>query len=269
MSSQAGKTSTRLWNVACCFVAGVLLVAGCEVQAPAEKDMLATGPDPDVVGAVSEKAARVIAAAGGLDVWSKAGKIDLSFVATFYREDGTYYLSEQGYEIYPWSNSVRISGREPGGDYSWQLQQGRFGVLQGLSQYEGLGVGVDNGCIAEGILALVTAPVRLLDKDVEFKWSAETVKLGGQWYEPVKRMVKRDVVDVAALRDAAFYQRRSTERMDMVLLGCGNSRDVLVVRGHDYRLLGRDGVMVPARIELFNADAGGRVKRRIIQLDLK
>lgn len=270
MSSQAGKISNRLSNVIWGLVAGVLVLAGCQTETASQQvDALATGPDVEAIGVISEDSERAIAAAGGLDAWSRVVQIDFECVATFYQEDGTFYLTEQKYEIFPWSNSVRISGREPSGEYAWQLEQGRFGVLRGLSQYEGLGVGADKGCIAEGILSLMTAPVRLLDKDVEFRWSDEMVKLAGQWYRPIKRVVNADALDAAGQRDAGFYQRRSTERVDMVLLSCGGSRGVLIVRGHDYRLLGRSGIMIPSKIEVFNADATGTVRHRIIQLDIK
>lgn len=276
MSSQVVPRSNRLSSVIWGFVAGAFVLAGCAMETAPQVDPLAIGPDVEAIGVVSEESGRVISASGGLDAWSKAKKIDFECVATFYQEDGTFYLTEQRYEFFPWSSSVRISGREPSGEYTWQLQQaprapggGRFGVLQGLSEYEGLGVGADKGCVAEGILSLVTAPVRLLDKGVEFRWSNETVNLGGQWYKPIKRVVNADAPDSAGLRDAGFYQSRSTERVDMVLLACGGSRGVLIVRGYDYRLLGRGGIMIPSKIEVFNADATGRVRHRIIQLDVK
>jgi len=269
MSSEAGKASCGFSNAVWCCVVCLLVFAGCEVQPSQTVDTLKTGPDLNAIGTVSEEAGGAIAAAGGLDAWSKIVKIDLECVATFYQEDGTFYLTEQLYEVYPWSNSVRISGREPGGEYSWQMQNGRFGVLEGLSEYQGLSVDVDNGCIAEGVLSLVTAPARLLDKDVEFKWSGEPVKLGGQWYRPGKRVVSGGETGAASVRDAAFYQRRSTERVDMVLLGCWSSRGVLIVRGHDYRLLGRESVMIPSKIEVFNADSAGRVRHRVLELNVK
>lgn len=270
MSSEVGQMSNRFSNVIWGLVAGILVFTGCEMETASQQgDTLAVGPDVAAIGVVSEEAGQAIDAAGGLDAWRKAKKIDFECVATFYQEDGTFYLTEQLYEFFPWSNSIRISGREPSGEYTWQLQQGRFGVLQGLSQYEGFGVGANKGCIAEGILNLVTVPVRLLDKDVEFRWSKEMVKFGGQWYKPTKRVVNADALDAAGLRDAAFYQNRSTERVDMVLLACVGSRGVLIVRGYNYRLLGRGGVMIPSKIEVFNADATGKVRRRIIQLDIK
>ncbi|MBL7152436.1 MAG: hypothetical protein ISS79_01875 [Phycisphaerae bacterium] len=259
----------RLSNSICVAVVCALIVGGCAPESGPKADVLAVGPKLEALAVPSEYAALAIRAAGGFDAWANAKKIDLDCVATFYQEDGTYYLTEQRYEVFPWSNSVRISGAEPGGEYSRRLLEGRFSVLEGKSQYDGLQVGVDNGCIADGILNLITAPARLLDESVKYTWSTEPVRIKGQWYRPVKRLAKIGAPGTVNVREGAFYQKRSSGRVDMVLLGCGGTEDVLIVRGHDYRLLGKGGVMVPSKIEAFKADASNRVRHRIIEIDLK
>lgn len=261
--------SNRLSNVIWAAVAGVIVVGGCAVESEKGADKLAVGPASERLKILSEEAGVAIQSAGGLDAWAGAKQIRMGCVATFYQEDGSYYLTEQLYEVFPWSNSVRISGREPGGEYAWEFQGGRLAVLQGESEYDGLQVGVDNACIAEGILSLITAPARLLDEAVDSKWSAQTVKLEGEWYRPIKRAAKAGVDGVENLRDSAFYQKRSTGRVDMALMRCGGSDVVLIVRGYDYTLLGKDGVMIPSKIEAYKADKSGAVRQRIIQIDVE
>ena len=259
----------RLAAIIPAIVVGVFCVGGCNVESSPQGDPLAVGPDMERLGNRSEYADMAIRAAGGLDAWLRAREIELDCVVTFFQEDGTFYLTEQLYEIFPWSNSIRISGREPSGEYSWLLQRGRLSVSQGMGPYRGLSVGVDNGCIAEGILSVMTAPVRLLDDAVEFKWSSETVRVKGQLYKPIKRARRAGAPAAEGLRDAAFYQKESTARVDMILLGCGVGGGAVVVRGHDYQLLARDGLMVPSKIEAYKANASGRVRHRIIQIDVK
>jgi len=269
MRSQKKQMSNRLWNVIWVAVAGVIVVGGCAVESEQRTDLLAVGPELENLTISSEEAGLAIESAGGLDAWAGAKHIQLACVTTFYQEDGSYYLTEQLYEVFPWSNAIRISGREPQGEYAWEFQEGRFGVLQGESQYDGLVVGVDNGCMADGILSVITAPIRLLDEAVDSKWATEMVKLEGQWYRSIKRVAKAGVAGAENLRDAGFYQKRSSGRVDMVLFRCGGSEGVLIVRGHDYTLLGKDGVMIPSKIEAFKADPSGRVRHRIIQVDVK
>lgn len=262
--------SNRLWNVIWTAIACVIVVGGCAVESEKQgTDLLAVGPELERLTISSEEAGVAIESAGGLDAWARAKEIQLACVTTFYQEDGSYYLSEQLYDVFPWSNAIRISGREPRSEYAWEFHKGRFGVLQGESEYDGLQVGVDNGCIAEGILSVITAPIRLLDEAVEFQWSAEMVKLEGQWYRPIKRAAKAGLVVAENLRDAGFYQKRSSGRVDMVLLRCGGPEGMLIVRGHDYTLLGKDGAMIPSKIEAFKTDPSGRVRHRIIEIDVK
>jgi len=259
----------RFANTIWVIVVGALLVAGCESAGIPKVDALAVGPDVERLAVESQYSAWAIKAAGGLDAWTKARAVEFDCVVTFYQPDGSYYLTEQHYQVFPWSNSIRISGQEPQGTYVWQLLKGQFAVLRGETRYDGLEVGVDSGCIAEGLLNVITAPARLLDESVEFKWLTEPVRLEGQWYQPIKRMAKAGVEGAASLRDAAFYQKRSNSRIDIVLLGCGIGRSVLVVRGYDYRELEKGGVLLPSKIEMFKADASGSLRQRIIEINVK
>ena len=259
------RFSNAIWPV----VLGMFAVTGCSRQNVQKADTLAIGPDVERLSVRSEQANLAIKAAGGLDAWVKTKTIEFNCVATFYQPDGTYYLTEQRYEVYPWSGSLRASGHEPQGRYLWQLAKGDFGVLEGKGQYDGMRVGVDNGCIAEGILDIITAPVRLLDESVELRPVGEPVRLEGQFYQPMKRVARPGVTSVPPLRDAVFYQRRNDGRVDMLLLGCEGVGGALIVRGYDYAEAAEGGVLFPTKTEVFKGDAGGRVLHRMIQINAK
>ena len=259
------RFSSTIWAI----VVGMFAVGGCSQQNVQEADALAIGPDVERLSVKSEQASLAIKAAGGIDAWVKTKTIEFDCVATFYQPDGTYYLTEQRYEVYPWSSSLLASGHEPQGGYLWELSKGHFGALEGKSQYDGMQVGVDNGCIAEGILNIITAPVRLLDESVEFSPVGEPVRLEGQFYQPIKRAARPGVTGVPPLRDAVFHQRRSDGRVDMLLLGCEDAGGALIVRGYDYAEAVDGGVLFPTKIEVFKGDAGGRILHRMIQINAK
>ncbi|MHC4337180.1 MAG: hypothetical protein ACYSTG_04420, partial [Planctomycetota bacterium] len=63
--------------------------------------------------------------------WMRTKKIALDCRVTLYRDDGSFYLTEQCHEIYPWSNSIRISAEEPQGRFVCDFSNGVFRVLQG------------------------------------------------------------------------------------------------------------------------------------------
>ncbi len=260
--------SDRLSRMVSLVLATLLVAAGCAQQRLGTVDRLAVGPDAETLAAGSGQSAVAIGAAGGLQAWTEAKMLELDCVVALYQPDGSYYLTEQRYQVFPWSNAIRLSGAEPGGRYVWQLSRGAFELLEGQSRYEGLDVGVDYACIAEGILNLVTAPARLLDASVEFDRSSAPVKLEGLWYQPIRRTVKADAKDSPALRETAFYQQRSNGRVDMVLLRCA-AGTVLVVRGYDYTAVRKGGVLLPSRIEVFKATPGRAARKRLIRIDLK
>ncbi len=261
--------TNRFWNTIRLAVLGMFVVAGCSRENVQKADALAISPDIERLSVKSEQANLALKAAGGLDAWVKTKTIEFDCIATFYQADGTYYLTEQHYEVYPWSSSIRASGHEPQGRYLWQLSKGHFGALEGKSQYDGMQVGADNGCIAEGILNIVTAPVRLLDESVEFRPVGEPVRLEGQFHQPMKRVARPGVTSVPPLRDAVFYQRRGDGRVDMALLGCEDAGGALIVRGYDYAEAVKGGVLFPTKIEVFKADSGVGVLHRMIQINAK
>ena len=206
-------------------------------------------------------AIQAIEAAGG-GVWTKMEKLQLDCVVTFYQPDGSFYLTEQRYEVYPWSNSIRISAREPQGRFVWQLSEGQFDVLQGDHQ-----ISVPERCFSEAILNIITAPARLLDGSVEFTKQTAAVKVRGQWYYPIGRRNKPDVESSRRLSEAIFYQDRDISLVDMIRFACIGTEKFLAVRGYDYTEIEKGGVLVPARIEIFSTDARGDSQKRLVKID--
>ena len=256
-------------------------------------EVLACAPDPETFGVVPDYAARSIEAAGGLDAWMKTKELQFDCVVTFYQADGSFYLTEQHYDVYPWSSSIRISGREPQGKFVWQFSKGQFSVLQGGDRIEGLTPvsafaeitgAVGSRCFAEVILNVITVPARFLDGSVEFVRLPDPVKVHGQWYYRINRRIKPAAEAAGDLSEAVFYQNRDSSLFDMLWFPRMSAGEFLTVRGYDYcprEASGRneptkagiekEAVYVPGRIEIFRSRFGGGgaadLQERLVKID--
>jgi len=261
-SSNAVKRVSNVvhWLVVVLF----FFVAGCEQRY--EDEQVAHPPFVAPGFVIPDYASRAIEASGGLDTWVKTEQIQVGCVATFYQPDGSFYLTEQHYEIYPWLNSIRISAKEPQGEFVWQLSNGRFSVLEGAGRVDVLPVAVCEGWFAEAILNITTAPARFLDESVEFRKASEPVKIEGQWYYSIERAAPHKA---GIWSKAVFYQNKDNSLVDMLWFAGVNGERFLAVRGYDYRRIEKDGVLVPTKIDILNADALGALRERLVKIDFE
>jgi len=268
----------RLSDIACGLVlAAVFVFAGCKQQY--KPDMLAYGPDVNTIVVTDNYIPQVIGATGGYQAWFEAIKMEFDCVLTFYdRQAGgtshaindvwepSFYLTEQHYEIYPWSNSIRISATEPQGRFVWLLSEGSFTVLEGGERLCALTAPLESRHFAEAILNITTAPVRLLSKSAEFTELPGPVKMEGLWYYPIER-VSSDTEP--HLHKVVFYKNRDSSLIDMIRFAGVKGQKSLVVRGYDYRKVEKGQVLVPAKIEIFGTDTGDVLRERLVKIDFK
>jgi len=247
----------------------VFVLAGCQRQHEEDVDVMARGPEIEAISIPSDEAARAIEATGGLNAWKNTTKLQLDCVVTFYQPDGSFYLTEQRYEVHPWLNSIQISADEPQGAFVWKLSNGQFNVQQGAGQIDALPKAVPNRCFAEVILDIITAPARFMDGSVEFSKQSTPVKMQGKWYYPIEIQGK-DLT--ARISDAVFYQDRDSSLVDMIRLAClntgaGSEKPIQYVRGYDYQEVEKAGPRIPTRIEIFETDARDRSQKRLVTID--
>ena len=279
-----------LSSVLMLVLVAAFIFTGC--QRKYEKDaveVLTSGPDLETISVPPDYVVRAIEAAGGWNAWAQTKELQLDCVVTFYQPDGGFYLTEQHHVVYPWSNSIQISAREPQGTFVWQLSKGRFDVLQGGGQIDGLPVEISSHCFAEMILSVITIPARFLDASVEFTKASTGLKIQGQWYYPITRRSKPALGAEPArpLSKAVFYQDRDSSLVDMLLFADVDSSVIaseaqpsaaipvsFAIRGYDYTEVVRmdsqgekEGVRVPARIEIFRTDARGNLQERLVKID--
>jgi hypothetical protein len=256
-------------NFAFCILIFSFLSAGCEQQREKDVDVLALAQEAEVISIPSNEAGQAIEATGGLNAWKKTTQLQLDCVVTFYHPDGSFYLTEQHYEVHPWLNSIQISADEPQGKFAWQWSDGKFDVLKGSGQIDALPKAMPSCCFAEAILDIITAPVRFLDGSVEFAKSSDPVRIQGKWYYPIKRQEK---IFAARISEAVFYQDRDSSLVNMIRLSCTGTgsaidRTVQYVRGYDYKEVEKTGLHVPTRIEIFETDARDRTQKRLVKID--
>ncbi|MHC4147232.1 MAG: hypothetical protein ACYSUD_20975 [Planctomycetota bacterium] len=221
--------------------------------------MPALAPDAEAVSVSTDYAARAIEATGGLDAWIRTKQVQLDCVVTFYQPDGSHYLTEQRYAVYPWSNSIRISANEPQGTLVWQLSNGQFRVLQGGDRIAELSKEASGKCFAEAVLNITTAPARFLDDSAQFAKQ--------NWYYPIERQPRPGAASAGRLTPAAFYQDRDNSLIDMLQFSCTDTGKSLIVRGYDYDRIEKAGPLLPARIEIFSTDAQGSLQERLVKID--
>jgi hypothetical protein len=221
--------SNQYWTAGCWVIlVSVFLFAGCERGHDRQEEPIEYNPLADANVVIADYASGAIKAAGGRKAWTGAEKLVLDGVVTFYRDDGSFYLTEQRHELRPWLNSIKISASEPQGAFVWQWSKGGFRMLEGASRESSLPIRVCEPYFAKAVLDIVSAPARLAERSAASALRSGPVKLQGQWYWRIK---------------------------------AGE------VRGYDYREVRTGGVRVPTKIEVFNAAADGSVKEQLAQID--
>jgi hypothetical protein len=271
----------QLSKTTCLVLVITSLITGCRQEYKKDVDLLASSPDLQTLPIPSDYASGAIVAAGGLQEWVKAAKLELDGVVTLYQSDGSVYLTEQRYEIYPWSNSIRVSALEPQGEFICELSQSSFRVLAGAEIVKTLPALVTERDLADAILTITTAPVRFLDSSVKFTKASEPVKMQGQWYYPIERAyaVEQRTSAGSKRRDfkspesywskVVFYQNKDNSLVDMLWFASVGEKKFFAIRGYDYSRVQKKGVLLPAKIEIFRTDARRVLPKRVAQVSFK
>jgi hypothetical protein len=257
------------------FLVTIFAVAGCEQQ---HKEVVAVPLyehllDPNFV--IPDYASGAIEATGGKQAWAKVKKLEFDCVVTFYQPDDSFYLTEHHYEIHPWTNSIRITAREPLNKFVWQLSEGRFSMLEADKQNDISPVAGFYRDFAETILNIITAPIRFLDEKTTFTKLQSMIKREGFWYQPIQQTNRNS--DTAVSTEPAkpywskviFYQNKENSLVDTILFADSVENKFLAVRGYDYTEVDKKGVRVPIKIEVFKTDAQGSFQQLLAEINFK
>ncbi len=228
----------------------VFVVAGCEqeqkVDVPAYK--------PSYIS-------RAVEVTGELQPWAKTQRLEFDCVVAFYKPDGSFYLTEQHHEIYPWSNLIRISAQEPQGKFVWEFSPDGMTVIEGTRQGDFLPIGLGAEDFAKAILDITTTPVRLLESKAGFTRGPNPVKVEGRWYYPIGPSGLDNRTNII------FYQNRDSSLVDMLRFASVDGGTFLAVRGYYYHEIEKGSVSVPTKVEIFKTDAAGFFQQRLVKID--
>lgn len=249
----------------------LLVAAGCRQERAVIGDVLAHGPDVEKIVVTGKYVPRAIRATGGYQAWIDTEKFQADSVVTLYEPDGTFYLTEQHHEIYPWSNSIRISALEPQGPITWQLSRGEFSVLNSTVQPVAMPANFSPQYFAEAVLNITTAAVRLLDSPSQFSQAGDAVRIDGLWHYPIERIYAAEPNSTveSCWSKAVFYLSRDNAVVDILWFAADSQDNYFVVRGYDYKETEKGGVSVPSKVEIFRSDARRSIKDRLVRIDYK
>lgn len=266
-----------------------LMLAGCgrqAAQSPQENngaEMLAVGPDRVALArtAPPDYIVGILDASGGISAWVQNKRLHAVGVVKLYRPDNSFYLTEHDFEVYPWSDAVRISASEPRGKFTWKMVAGRYQMVEGsaasdVSPLSGLYAGY-----ADAFLKIVTAPVRLLDRGNQLHHQPAPFRVDGQWYERIEVKFAPGMMPIEGAgegdmrmsdphwTDGVFFLNRATSLVDMIWLGNAGTQEYLTVRGYGYSDIKSAGVRVPSKVEIFRAGPDATIQERLAQIDIK
>jgi hypothetical protein len=245
-----------------------------------DSDLLATGPDRESPPVPRPWTVSVLDATGGLANWMKCTKLEFSGVVKAYREDGSFYLTEHEFDVYPWSDAIQVSAREPGADLAWQMEKGRYRPPAWDPNHEVSPLNAYCREYTEAVLQITTTPVRMLDANITLAPRPGTVQIEGRWYRPIEAKYKtekaiarakgyrKSVVAAPFWTQGIYFQNQDGSYVDMIWLGSPALEKYLLVRGYDYTKTA-DGVLVPTTIEMFQSDPDANIGTRLALVDLK
>jgi hypothetical protein len=282
---ERGRSGSRVFFFYIVLVALVFsILTGCGRQVARESapapDLLATGPQPGTMPAPRPWALPAIDAAGGLPNWSKCTKLELRGIVAAYRQDGSYYLTEHNFEIYPWSATIRVSAREPGASFEYQLSPAAYRPPAEDPNRDVSPLRPLYRDYAEAVLQITTAPVRLLEESAVLTETPSAVQIGGRWYQPMTAIftpakaasqgqwLKKPVVVEPYWTQGIYYQSQDKSLVDMIWLGNPAAQRFLLVRGYDYASR-TGGVLVPTRIEIYQSDAEANLGPQLALVNLQ
>jgi hypothetical protein len=274
---------TRVMQSAVLIVLTSLTLTGCGRQASKESspnfDLLATGPDQQVLPTVRPGVSEAVDAAGGLGTWKQCTKIEFGAVVTACARDGGFYLTQQDFVLCPWSDAIQVTAHEPRADFVWQVVSGRYYLPQADPNLDVLPLGSELCDYAYAVLQIVTAPARMLEDGFVLTPRPTVVQNDGQWYLPIDAKYAEKGDSGAKARgnggveshwtQSIFFQDQSRPLVDMIWLGDPDAKKFLIVRGYDYVDVAGRGVKTPTKIEVFQSDPDANIGRRLALVDLK
>jgi hypothetical protein len=262
-----------------------LTLTGCGRQMAsspsADADPLATIPDRESIAVRADYVTASVDAAGGLSAWMKCTALTGESVVTIYESDGSFYLTEHAFRVYPWSDAVRVVAREPRGRFVWLIVGEQYTRVEGEPGLDVSGLQISSREYAEAVLQIVTAPARLFERGVKITRKPRSVRIRGQRYilmqarYPSRQVVfesdgeETSVTIEPYWTEGVYYQNQQSFLVDMIWLANPAKQRYLLARGYDYTPMTEEGALIPTKVEIFESNPDAAIGPRVAQIDLR
>jgi len=273
---------TRVTRRAVLIALATLVLAGCGRQAQdssQDLDLLATGPDQTALPAAPPEVVAAMNAAGGQATWMQSKRLTFDAVVTAYQPDGGYYLTEHKFDVCPWGDAIQVSAREPQMGLTCSIVQGQY-RMEGESKMDVSPLSVCYRDYAEAVLQITTAPARMLRDNATLLRKPVPIMISGAWYYPIEakfeatKIVSKGITQEKVTvvepywTQGVYYQNQNGSLVDIIWLANPAAQKFLAVRGYNYARIGKDGMLAPTKIEIFQSDAEGIQGQRLALIDL-
>ncbi len=256
----------------------VLMLTGCGRQvsqrSAQDLNLLATSPDPKVLPKPRPFVTAAFDATGGLAAWQQCTKVEFHAAVTACERDGCFYLTEHDFVLCPWSDAIQVTATEPRAHFTWQMISGRYHTPADpnldVSPLKGL-----ERDYADAVLQIATAPVRMLQDNMEFTVAPAAVQVAGQWYLPINARYqtprpasKKGATPEPYWTRGTYFQSQDRPLVDMIWLGNPDTHKFILVRGYDYATIAGSIILMPTKIEVFQSDPDANIGPRLALVDL-
>jgi hypothetical protein len=173
-------------------------------------------------------------------------------IADYHLPDGSRYVSEQSHKIELENRNLGVMASEPAGQFEYLLKDKIFTIQQHSVLPAPLPVTICDENMANGLLGLYIA--NIADIGPSFSAAVDSpVKIEGRWYQPL-----------AGDEGVTFCKNLDTGIVDTVWL-VGTNETYLTIIGYHYKKLKTTVGMVPAKIEIFETDAGKQHREPLVR----
>jgi hypothetical protein len=275
---QGSRMVSRVTQSAIVIVLTAMTLAGCGRQTTKSSVDLSrptAGPEAPTLAAPRPFVSAALEAAGSLAAWQQCGKIERHGAVTVGMANGSFYLTEHDFVVYPWSDAIQVTAYEPQADLTWEVVGEQYRPPQVDPNRDVSPLREWRREYADAVLQITTAPVRILQDNLEFTLAPTAVQIAGLWYLAINARYQAPKLPSRQESQAepywtrgTYFQSQDNSRVDMIWLGNPATHKFILVRGYDYAVAADSGVLIPGKIEVFQSDPEANFGPRIARVDL-
>ncbi|MBL7214775.1 MAG: hypothetical protein ISS71_03745 [Phycisphaerae bacterium] len=183
-------------------------------------------------------------------------------IVNYFQKDYVPYVTQQQHRFNPKTGYLKIVATEPTGRYTFTLNKDHFASAKQPSSFlSDLPASFVNEPLATAVFYSFTAGAGLLDT-TPFE-TQETIKIEGQWYEPMQAAANNTGIQATILRN------KGTNKTDLIKLQDTEHEIQWLLKSYNLRYSKELDTLVPMKIDVFDISKGLASKQLIIQFEYK